>query len=313
MAGGRLSLEDRRAIAAGLVKHLAYAEIARRIGRPTSTVSREVARNGHRGYDADRAQQAARRGARKGVTARRADLVEGNRQAFVEELAAVLVGTGMPRMASLVFASLITSETDSMTAADLVHELAVSPASVSKAIGYLEGIELVERHSEPGSRRERYRVGDDVWTRTIRADSSSHASVADAAHRGLALFGTDSPAGIRLARMGLFFSNLTEQLRGNDPADPTIGDAMAVIAALGQTQRHIAPQQLATALRWPTERLNDAIQQLRQRPTLADPFTVEENIAGYRLRARPDRLSSDQRAALKQASTPTDDERAGHQ
>uniref|UniRef100_UPI0003A0562C helix-turn-helix domain-containing protein n=1 Tax=Amycolatopsis methanolica TaxID=1814 RepID=UPI0003A0562C len=46
-------------IAAGLAMGLSYAEIGRRLGRPRSTIIREVARNGGaRGYRADRAQQA---------------------------------------------------------------------------------------------------------------------------------------------------------------------------------------------------------------------------------------------------------------
>ncbi|MFD0661872.1 helix-turn-helix domain-containing protein [Thermocatellispora tengchongensis] len=46
MPGGRLTYEDRQAIASGLADGLDYAEIARRLARPTSTVTREVARNG---------------------------------------------------------------------------------------------------------------------------------------------------------------------------------------------------------------------------------------------------------------------------
>ena len=41
----RLTLDDRRGIERGLDKRESLAEIARRLGRPTSTVSREVARN----------------------------------------------------------------------------------------------------------------------------------------------------------------------------------------------------------------------------------------------------------------------------
>jgi hypothetical protein len=299
MAGGRLTIEDRRSIAAGLAEGLAYAEIARRIGRPTSTVSREVARNGHREYTADRAQQATRRSGRESaITSQTNAALTDRARAFVDEFASLLAATGMPRMASRVFASLITSTTGTVTVADLVRELRVSPASVSKAIGFLEGMELVERQPEPGSRRERYTVGDDVWTRAIRADSSGHASVADAAQRGLAIFGTDTPAGIRLARMGQFFGNLTEQLRGNDLADPSINDAMTVIAALSHSQRSLTAPQLATALRWPADRLSDAIRQLRRRPTLGDPFIVRETSAGYDLHPRPDRLTMEQRAAL---------------
>ena len=54
-----LSLEDREEISRGLVEGCSLAEIGRRIGRPTSTVSREVNRNGgpevYRAAAADRA------------------------------------------------------------------------------------------------------------------------------------------------------------------------------------------------------------------------------------------------------------------
>ncbi|WP_210769457.1 GbsR/MarR family transcriptional regulator [Occultella kanbiaonis] len=202
-------------------------------------------------------------------------------------------------MASRVFASLITSMTATVSAADLVRELDVSPASVSKAISYLEAMELVVRQPEPGRRRERYSIRDDVWTQAIRADSSGHASVADAAQRGLALFGTDTQAGIRLARMGEFFGNLASQLRGNDLADPGVDDAMTVVAALGHGQRPMTPQELATALSWPTDRIHNAIRLLQHRPALSDPFVVSESDAGHALEPRSDRLSTEQRAMLR--------------
>jgi len=47
--GRYLSLAEREEIAAGLAAGLSYREIARRLGRPASTVSREVARNSTRG------------------------------------------------------------------------------------------------------------------------------------------------------------------------------------------------------------------------------------------------------------------------
>ncbi|MBD2764312.1 helix-turn-helix domain-containing protein [Kocuria sp. cx-455] len=308
MVVSRLSLEDRQTIAAGLAEGRSYAQIARQIGRPTSTVSREVARNGHRDYDAADAQQTKRRRTCKRVTVAPANSAEDVQHAFITELASTLTATGMPRMASRVFASLATSTTDTMTAADLVRGLGVSPASVSKAIGYLEGIELVERHVEPGSRKERYGVGDDVWTRAVRTDSSGHASVADVADRGIALFGDESPAGIRLAHMGRFFASLTEQLRGSNLADPTVDDAMTIVAALGHTRHRMTRAQLATTLEWSTRRLDDALQQLRQHPVFADPFTVHENNAGYCLQARPDRLSAQQHAALQKLTASTDDQ-----
>ncbi|MEV0505764.1 helix-turn-helix domain-containing protein, partial [Streptomyces spectabilis] len=60
MAGSRLTRQDRRRIAAGLAEGLSYSEIAKRLERVTSTVTREVMRNGGpREYRADRAHHAA--------------------------------------------------------------------------------------------------------------------------------------------------------------------------------------------------------------------------------------------------------------
>src|ERR1051325_5494118 len=46
MPGGRLTQQERQQIASGLADGLPYAEIARRLDRPTSTVTREGMRNG---------------------------------------------------------------------------------------------------------------------------------------------------------------------------------------------------------------------------------------------------------------------------
>jgi biotin operon repressor len=98
--------------------------------------------------------------------------------------------------------------------------------------------------------------------------------------------------------MSQFFGALTQQLRGSGLADPGIDDAMTIIAALGYAQHPVASPQLATALGWSQDRLNDAISQLRQRATLGDPFILSETGVGYSLHPRPDRLSAEQRAAL---------------
>src|SRR5581483_6860213 len=59
MPGGRLTQSERQQIALGLADSLPYAEIARRLGRPTSTITREVMRNGGpTGYRADLAHRA---------------------------------------------------------------------------------------------------------------------------------------------------------------------------------------------------------------------------------------------------------------
>ncbi|MBN6050808.1 helix-turn-helix domain-containing protein, partial [Nonomuraea sp. RK-328] len=66
MPGGRLTQPERRRIAAGLAEGLSYSEIARSLRRPTSTVTREIARNGGpSGYQPDRAHLATERRARR--------------------------------------------------------------------------------------------------------------------------------------------------------------------------------------------------------------------------------------------------------
>ena len=67
MPGRRLTIADRQRIAAGLAQGRDFTEIAGDLGRPTSTVSREVARNGGPGrYRAELAELATvRRGRRR--------------------------------------------------------------------------------------------------------------------------------------------------------------------------------------------------------------------------------------------------------
>ncbi len=66
MPGGRLTQQERQQIALGLADSLAYAEIARRLNRPTSTITREVMRNGGpTAYRADLAHRATERRAHR--------------------------------------------------------------------------------------------------------------------------------------------------------------------------------------------------------------------------------------------------------
>ncbi|HEX4817521.1 MAG TPA: MarR family transcriptional regulator, partial [Nonomuraea sp.] len=218
---------------------------------------------------------------------------------FVEEFATLLAGTGLPRMPSRVFVCLLTSDSGSLTSADLVRRLHVSPASVSKAIGYLESIELVGRSQDPGGRRERYVIDDDVWLRAWRADTGAHAEVAAAARRGTRIFGAGTPAGTRLREMGRFFARISAYMDDSGPAPAAVADALTVIAALVHAARPLTADDLATALHWPVDRTADALNTLSRRPILSDPLTVKQVGRGaYAVTPRPDRLSAAQREAL---------------
>jgi DNA-binding transcriptional regulator GbsR (MarR family) len=294
--GARLTQDDRRQIATWLAAGLAYAEIARRLDRPTSTISREVARNGDPGdYRPDRAQQAAARR----VPRRRAPAPppadEG--RDFVEQFATVLAGTGFPRMTARVFACLLTSDSGSVTAVDLVRRLRVSPASVSKSIGYLERMNLIARTPDPGGRRERYTIVDDVWRRAWRTDTDAHAEVSKAARRGSEIFGADTPAGKRLDAMSRFFTWLTGQMSSSDLDEQ---DALTVVAALAYAARPLHVDELAAALGWPGQRVAEALEATENQPDITDPLAVASTAPGtYAVTPRPGRLSPAQREALR--------------
>ncbi|MEV0718831.1 MarR family transcriptional regulator [Asanoa sp. NPDC050611] len=218
MPGGRLTRQDRQHIAAGLAEGVTYAEIARRLGRPSSTVIREITRNGGPGgYQSHRAHQATERRARRrrptpsptaptitDAYGRDAGAVHD----FEERFASLMVKTGLSRMTARVLACLYATDTGSLTAAELVERLQVSPASISKAIGELEGQELIRRRRDPRRRRDHYVIDDDVWYHAWLASARMNAVLADAARQGAATLGTATPAGARLEDMSQFLEHL---------------------------------------------------------------------------------------------------------
>ncbi|MFF1694968.1 helix-turn-helix domain-containing protein [Streptomyces sp. NPDC058257] len=272
MPGGRLTHQDRRDIGAGLAEGLGYAEIARRLDRPTSTVSREVTRNGGpEGYRVDHAHLATeRRARRRGKVPHRepatcTDAYGRDPDAvrdFAEQLAALMVRTGVPRMAARVLARLITDDSGSLTAADLVQRLRVSPASVSKAVGYLAGLEVIRRVRVPGHRRERYVIDDDVWLRAWMTSAQKHALWARTAQRGVDVLDAATPAGARLVHMSAFFATLSDDMSGD--GQEAVDDALTVLAALRHAAMPLPADRLATALGWPLERVTDALRHAGQ-------------------------------------------------
>ena len=227
MPGTRLTRSERDEIAAGLRTGLDYAEIGRRIGRPTSTVTREVGRNGGpAGYEPQRADARAReRGRRSSPSFRRPrgnaergsdDAVGNDLEPLITEFVELLVTSGLQRMGSRVFVQLYLTERTGLTAAELVSRLGVSPAAVSKAVGYLEGLGLIERTADPiadaRSRRERYLVGDDIWARSWAASMETNRRWADLTRRGADLLSHSDPVRAHLREAHRFFAALTTHM-----------------------------------------------------------------------------------------------------
>ncbi|PRY39804.1 GbsR/MarR family transcriptional regulator [Umezawaea tangerina] len=221
MPGGRLTQEERRRIALGLADGLAYAEIARRLDRPTSTITREVLRNGGlTGYRADlahhaterrahRRRQAAPRGPRAHPQPHGRD-AEALRE-YEESFTALLMRSGLPRMTARVLTSLYTTDAGTLTAAELVARLQVSSASISKSVAFLEGQGLVRRERDD-RRREHYIVDDDVWYQSMMATVRSNAMLAETARQGVSVLGADTPAAVRLANIARFVDFVGESI-----------------------------------------------------------------------------------------------------
>ncbi|MFJ8187085.1 helix-turn-helix domain-containing protein [Streptomyces sp. NPDC096105] len=219
MPGGRLTQQERQQIALGLAEGLAYAEIARRLGRPTSTITREVMRNGGpTAYRADLAQRATERrahrrrqaasrgsGAPEQAYGRDAEAV----REYEETFTTVMMASGMPTMTARVMACLTLSDAGSLTAAELVQRLQVSPASVSKAIAFLESQDLVRREQGDG-RRERYVVDDDVWYQSMMASARSIAQIVETARQGVHVLVPGTPAATRLENIARFLDFVSE-------------------------------------------------------------------------------------------------------
>ncbi|AIJ20425.1 MULTISPECIES: GbsR/MarR family transcriptional regulator [Amycolatopsis] len=131
---------------------------------------------------------------------------------YVERLALVLNQLGIQRMAARVFAALVVTDDSRLTAAELAENLQVSPAAVSGAVRYLEQVGLVEREREPGSRRDHFRVLDDMWFASLRKRDRLMEMWRDAAEEGVDAVGADTPAGRRLADMRDFLSFIIREL-----------------------------------------------------------------------------------------------------
>ncbi|GAA3017681.1 GbsR/MarR family transcriptional regulator [Streptosporangium longisporum] len=221
MPGGRLTQQDRQQIALGLADGLAYAEIARGLDRPTSTITREVMRNGGpTAYRADLAHRATehRSHRRRRAVPRDPDAspqdhgrdTEAVRE-YEEVFATVFMQSGLPKMTARVLSSLYATDTGSLTASELAGRLQISLASVSKAITFLENQGLIRRERDE-RRRERYIVDDDVLYQSTMASARATAHLGEVARQGVGILGPGTPAAARLENIARFVDFVSESI-----------------------------------------------------------------------------------------------------
>ncbi|MER6343682.1 helix-turn-helix domain-containing protein [Streptomyces sp. NPDC001595] len=221
MPGGRLTQQERQQIALGLADSLPYAEIARRLDRPTSTVTREVMRNGGpTAYRADLAHRATeRRAHRRGPAAPRGTAAvpqPHGRDAeavaeYEETLTTVLMASGMSKMPARVLTCLFTTDAGSLTASELAQRLQVSAASISKATTFLESQTLVRRERAEG-RRDRYVVDNELFYQATIASARANDQLVAITRQGAAVLGPQTPAAVRLENIARFLDFISDSI-----------------------------------------------------------------------------------------------------
>ncbi|MER5707710.1 MarR family transcriptional regulator [Streptomyces sp. NPDC002122] len=133
---------------------------------------------------------------------------------FVERFAAEMTAAGMQRMAARVFAALLASETASMTSAELAEQLRISPAAVSGAIRYLSQVSMVSRERDPGTRRDRYVLHNELWYETFTQRDQILTRWERVLRDGVETLGRDTAAGRRTAETADFFAFLQTEMLG---------------------------------------------------------------------------------------------------
>jgi len=143
-----------------------------------------------------------------GAAAGSKDLLLG----YIERFASVMVAAGMPAMPSRVFVALLITDSGRLTAADLAAVLQISPAAVSGAVRYLIQLGLVHKERMPGSRRDYYRLPDNVWHDMLKLRDQVMARWTALIREGIDLVGERTPAGQRLAEHAAFFEFVSREL-----------------------------------------------------------------------------------------------------
>ncbi|MFI7130338.1 helix-turn-helix domain-containing protein [Nonomuraea sp. NPDC050153] len=204
-----MTQQDRQRIAVGLTDGLSCREIARRLDRPTSTITREIARNGGpAAYRPQQAHQATLQRARRGTPAP-PHAATPPVATMEQEIIEMAVRAGMPRTAARVHHDLALSEEGRRTAAELTRRLKASPASVSVAVNFLVQQGFVRRERDPQRRRDIYAIDDDAWYHAIMISERQTLHTARATMEAAETYGLDSPIGRRLAKTAAYLERVS--------------------------------------------------------------------------------------------------------
>src|SRR5262249_2161434 len=91
----------------------------------------------------------------------------------------------------------------------LAQRLQVSPASISKAIAFLESQSLVRRERDE-RRRDRYVVDDELFYQATIASARANDQLVETARRGVAILGRHTRPAARLENIARFLDCISE-------------------------------------------------------------------------------------------------------
>ncbi len=131
---------------------------------------------------------------------------------FVERFAGVLANSGVPSMSARVMAQMLVSPTGTMTASELAEALQISQPAVSGAVRQLIQVSFITRERLPGSRKDHYRIRDDVFAAILERRNNALGEWESSVLSGVDLFGPDSAVGQRLAENAEFFAFIRDDL-----------------------------------------------------------------------------------------------------
>jgi predicted transcriptional regulator len=133
---------------------------------------------------------------------------------YIERFASLLIALGVPPMPARVFGTLLVTDSGRLTAAELASTLVVSRAAISDGVRYLTGLGLIHREREPGSRRDYYRMPDDVWITMLSLRDQTLVRWSGLLREGIDLIGAGTPAGARMAEHAAYVEFVSKELPG---------------------------------------------------------------------------------------------------
>lgn len=135
------------------------------------------------------------------------------RAEFVEHAAAIFIAQGFPPMPARVLMALTASDAGRMTSQELQELLGVSAAAVSHAVSYLQTIGMLLRATEPGGRRQVYRLsGSNAWYTSTLDRADQMRGIAGVFREGATTLDPGSPGRARVEEIVAFFEFLAERM-----------------------------------------------------------------------------------------------------